>query len=115
MEGLKKQLGKIGYDTETGMYSGEVIFLYEIETFHAETVEELRLLIRESVRVRREESDRTGENSSKQFFKSLVVCLDPTLFLQLDKRANMANKSLDDYIVDALQEVVNKPQISNLV
>jgi predicted HicB family RNase H-like nuclease len=105
MEVSKKQLGKIGYDAETGMYWGEVIFLCKTELLHAESVEELRLLIRKTVKIKQEESDQTAGINTEHFHENLVICLEPTLHLQLNHQATRVGKSLNEYIVDVLRKV----------
>ena len=104
------QLGKIGFDEETGMYWGKVLHLCETETFFAESVEDLRRLIQGSTTNKQEDSDRLGGISTEPFFESLVICLDPALFLKLSEKAGLVGKSVDEYIVDILEEVVNKSQ-----
>ena len=111
MEAAIKHLGKIGYDTESGMYWGEVIFLCNTVHLQAESVEELRSLIHESVRNRRGEVDGASGIFTEQFFESLVICLEPTLYHQLSQLAALVGKSLNEYISDTLQEVANKQLI----
>ena len=106
------QLGKVGFDDETGMYWGEILHLCEVETFHTESVEELRRLIQESVTNKQEESDRSAGISTEPFFESLVICLDPALYLKLNQQAGLACKSLDQYIVDILEEAGNRLPLS---
>ena len=102
------QLGKIGFDVETGSYWGEILHLCEVETFHTESVEELRRLIQESVINKQEESDRSAVISRSPFFESVVICLEPALHLKLNQQAGLAGKSVDQFIVDTLEEVVNR-------
>ena len=106
------QLGKVGFDAETGIYWGEILHLCEVEIFHTESVEELRRLIQESVINKEEESDRSVAISTEPFFESVVICLDPALYLKLNQQAGLAGKSLDQYIVDTLEEVVNRSPLA---
>ena len=106
------QLGKVGFDVETGTYWGEILHLCEVETFHTDSVEELRRLIQESVINKEEVSDRSDAISPEPFFESLVICLNPALYLKLNQQAGLAGISLDQYIVDILEEVVNRSPLS---
>lgn len=110
----EKQLSKVGYDDETGMYWAEVLHLCEIETFHAESVDELRWLIQASVINRQEDSERSDANDMEPFFESLVLCLDPALHLELSQQAGLVGKNLNEYIVDILEEVVNRSRFPEL-
>lgn len=106
------QLGKVGFDVKTGTYWGKILHLCEVETFHTESVEEMRQLIQASVTDKQEESDRSAALSTEPFFESVVICLDPALYLKLNQQAGLAGKSLDYYIVDILEEVVNRSPLS---
>ena len=106
------QLGKVGFDVETGNYWGKILHLCEVETFHTESVEELRRLIQESATNKQEESDRSAPISTESLFESLVICLDPALYLKLNQQAGLVGKSLDQYIVDILEEVGKRLPLS---
>lgn len=106
----KKQLGKIGFDGETGTYWGEVLHLCAIETFHAETIDELRQQLRQSVSDRQEESDVVAASPADLFSESVMVNLDPTLLYELNQQAKLQNKSLNQVIVNILREVAERSQ-----
>ncbi len=108
------QLGKVGFDVETGNYWGEVLHLCEVETFHTDSIEELRRLIRESASNKQAELDRPAGVSTESFFESVVICLEPALYLKLKQQAGLAGKSLDQTIVDILEEFVNISPLSKM-
>lgn len=106
----KKQLGKVGIDLETGTYWGEVLHLCATETFQAESVDELRQLLRESVPERQEESSQTAVSPTDPFLESLVIDLDPALITKLNQQARLCGLSLNQFIVEILEEVVDRSQ-----
>mgnify|MGYP001545855709 CR=1 FL=1 len=110
-----KQLGKIGFDTDTGLYWGEILHLCDTETFYAASVDELRRLLRESVREHEQIRPPVAPLPHQPGGESVLLCLEPALFLQLSRQASAAGKNLNQYIVDILQEVVDHAPIAPAV
>ena len=106
----EKQLGKVGFDDETGKYWGEVLHLCATEIFHADSVDELRQLLRESVPNQQEESSPTAVPPTDLLFESVVLDLNPTLLYKLNQQAMLHSQSLNQYIVDILKEVMDESQ-----
>ena len=100
-----KQIGKVGFDLETGLYWGEVLHLCGTDTFQAESVDELRRLLRESIPTHQDESDAAG-----LLFERVVLHLNPTLFYKLNQQAMLHGNNLNQYIVDILKEIVDESQ-----
>jgi predicted HicB family RNase H-like nuclease len=106
----EKELGKVGFDLQTGHFWGEVLHLCGRETFHAETVDELRQLLRESVPGQQLEESIAGAPADEAYFESLVIHVEPLLFYRLSQQAMLHGKSLNHYIVGILKEVVEQAQ-----
>ncbi len=106
----RKQLGKVGFDVETGTYWGEVLHLCGSVTFHAESVDELRQLLRGSIPEGQGEPTQTVVHPTELRFEGVVLDLSPTLYYKLNQQALLYGKNLKQYIVDVLKEVVDQTQ-----
>jgi predicted HicB family RNase H-like nuclease len=107
----EKELGKIGFDLARGKYWGEVLHLCGKERFYAESVEDLRRLLRESVPERQGGATKMATPADEPTFESLVIHLEPLLFYRLNQQAMLHGKSLHCYIVDVLEASVVAAQM----
>ncbi len=103
----EKLLAKVRFDEETGLYRGEVLHLCEIEEIEADSIEELRLLIAESISKGDSKSAMAYDPEVNHFGDKLILDLDPYLRLQIFNQAELAGLSVEEWIAAALQEAVN--------
>ncbi len=104
MEEPELLLGKVQYDNETGLYRGKVLHICEIEEFEANSVEELRLMMAETL----DEEDAVLSQLDDPIDGKLVLKLDPYLRLQIVDQAELADLSLTEWIIAALEQAVDK-------
>lgn len=104
----EKLLGKVRFDVETGLYWAEVLHLCKIEHFQGATVEDLRRMIAESLAGRGPETALSDDPVGQTFANRLILDLDPYLRLQILELAEMAGISIEEWIVTALDEAVDR-------
>ena len=99
---------KVDYDDEAAVFFGEVINLRDVITFEGNTVKQLRGAFRDSVDDYLAFCAERGEEPEKSFSGKFVVRIDPTLHREISARAKMADKSLNNWVGDALSEAVTE-------
>ena len=111
----RKQLGKVGFDLNTGIYWGEILHLCGIERFQAESIDELRQMLRESIDDTSAERGASGWEDAGIRFEPVALDVDPTLYYQLNQQALLQGKNVSQYIIQVLRAVVDESQRPELV
>ena len=103
----KGYIGKVEIDDELGILYGEVINVRDVITFEGTSVEEVQQAFHESVDDYLEFCAERGESPEKPFSGKFVLRLPEDLHRQAYIQAKLKNKSLNSWVTDILQSVLN--------
>ncbi len=101
----KGYTGRVEFDDEAGLFHGEVIDLRDVVTFQGKSVQELEEAFRDSVDDYLEFCEERGEEPDKPFSGRLMLRLTPNLHRRAYTRARQEGKSLNQWIVEKLEQV----------
>jgi predicted HicB family RNase H-like nuclease len=99
-------IAKVEFDDEAEIFHGEVINLRDVITFQGTSVTELQQAFQESVEDYLAFCAERGEEPEKPFSGKFSVRIDPELHRQITLQARLANKSLNSWVSEQLQEAV---------
>ena len=103
----KGYIGKVEIDDELGILYGEVINVRDVITFEGTSVEEVQEAFHESVDDYLEFCAKRGESPEKPFSGKFVLRLPEDLHRQAYIQAKLKNKSLNSWVTEVLQSVLN--------
>jgi len=102
----KGYIGKVEIDDEVGILYGEVINVRDVITFEGTSVEEVQQAFHESVDDYLEFCAERGESPEKPFSGKFVLRLPEELHRQAYIQAKLKNKSLNSWVTEVLQSVL---------
>lgn len=102
----KGYIGKVEIDEEAGILHGEVINIRDVITFEGTSVDEIQKAFRESVDDYLDFCAQRGEAPEKPFSGKFVVRLPAELHRKAYIQAKLADKSLNGWVTDVLQTVL---------
>jgi len=102
----KGYIGTVEFDTEAGIFHGEVINVRDVITFEGSSVEELNQAFKDSVDDYLEFCAARGEEPAKPFSGKFVVRLPPELHRKAFIKARLSNKSLNGWVNEVVEEAV---------
>jgi predicted HicB family RNase H-like nuclease len=104
----KGYIGKVEIDDEAGILYGEIINIRDVITFEGNSVEEIQKAFRESVNDYLDFCAQRGESPEKPFSGKFVVRLPVELHRKAYIQARLADKSLNGWVTDILQSVLEE-------
>jgi predicted HicB family RNase H-like nuclease len=104
----KGYIGKVEFDSDAGVFHGEVINIRDVVTFEGSSVDELTRAFRDSVDDYLAYCAERDESPEKPFSGKFVVRLSPELHRKLSIKASLADKSLNSLVTEVLEEVVEE-------
>ena len=107
-------IGKVEIDEDAGILHGEIINIRDVITFEGETVEELQQAFHDSVNDYIAFCKERGESPEKPFSGKFVLRLPVELHRQAYIKAKLANKSLNTWMNDIVENAISE-DISALV
>jgi predicted HicB family RNase H-like nuclease len=105
----KGYIGKVEFDDETGVLHGEVVNLRDVITFEGESVQEIRQAFQESVDDYLAFCAQRGEEPEKPYSGTFTVRIPPELHRAITTKARSANKSLNSWMTELLEQSVEGP------
>jgi predicted HicB family RNase H-like nuclease len=99
-------IGKVEFDSEAGVFHGEVINVHDVITFEGSSVEELNQAFRDSIDDYLEFCASRGEEPEKPFSGKFIVRLSPELHRKAYIKAKMSDKSLNNWVSEVLERAV---------
>jgi predicted HicB family RNase H-like nuclease len=102
----KGYLGQVEFDSQAGLFHGEVINTRDVITFQGECVVELQLAFSDSVEDYLEFCAERGETPEKPFSGKFVVRVNPDLHRKAALLARQKGISLNKVVTDALEEAL---------
>lgn len=104
----KGYAAKVEFDDEAEIFHGEVIGIKDVVTFQGKTAKELKKVFRESVDDYLSFCKERGENPDKPFTGKFVVRISPELHRKIYLSARLSNESINAWLNENLDRVVNE-------
>ena len=104
----KGYIGKVEIDEDAGVLYGEVINVRDVITFEGASVDEVQTAFRESVDDYLAFCAERNESPEKPFSGKFVVRLPAELHRKAFIQAKLADKSLNGWVTEVLQTVLEK-------
>jgi predicted HicB family RNase H-like nuclease len=101
-------VGKVEIDNEAGILHGDVINIRDVITFEGTSVDGIQQAFRESVDDYLDLCTQRGESPEKPFSGKFVVRVPAELHRQAYIQAKLADKSLNGWVTDVLQTVLQE-------
>jgi len=102
----KGYAGSVQFDNEAEIFHGEVTGLRDVVTFQGRTVDELKTAFRDSIDDYLEFCESRGEEPDKPFSGRFLLRVEPTLHRRLVELSNSEGKSLNNWVVSRLGDLV---------
>ncbi len=104
----KGYTAKVEFDDEAEIFHGEVIGIKDVVTFQGKTAKKLKKVFRESVDDYLAFCEERGEAPDKPFTGKFVVRISPELHKKIYLSAKLSNKSINAWLNQKLDRVVNE-------
>ena len=104
----KGYTAKVEFDDEAEIFHGEVIGIKDVVTFQGKTARELKKVFRESVDDYLSFCKERGEDPDKPFTGKFVVRISPELHRKIYLSAKLSNESINAWLNENLDRVVNE-------
>ena len=98
--------GQVAFDSEARIFHGEVLDTRDVITFQGQTVDEIESAFRDSIDDYLAFCAERGEHPDKPFSGRLMLRLPRALHRDVFVRAQQAGKSLNQFVVETLQQTV---------
>ena len=93
---------RVEYSDEDELLIGHVAGIKDVIGFHAESVSQLRAAFHEAVDDYLETCEKLGRQPQKTYSGKLSLRLEPTLHAQVAAQAELAHKSINQWVCDTL-------------
>ncbi|OEC33245.1 Predicted nuclease of the RNAse H fold, HicB family [Pseudomonas cuatrocienegasensis] len=98
----KGYAARIEYSDEDGLFIGHIAGIRDVVGFHGESVKELRMAFEEAVDDYLETCAKLGRPPQKPYSGKLSLRLEPALHASVAVKAELANKSINQWVADVL-------------
>jgi predicted HicB family RNase H-like nuclease len=102
----KGYLGKFGYEDGDDALHGTVINIRDTIHFQGVTIMELRQAFQDSVDEYLNWCEEEGRDPEKPYSGKFVLRIDPDLHRKISDKAQIRNKSLNQWIQDTLEQAI---------
>jgi predicted HicB family RNase H-like nuclease len=99
---------KVTFDDEAEIFHGEVIAIKDVVTFQGKTAKEVKKAFRESVDDYLSFCKERGEAPDKPFTGKFVVRISPELHKKIYLSAKLSDESINAWLNEKLDRVVNE-------
>ena len=104
----KGYTAKVEFDDAAEIFHGEVIGIKDVVTFQGKTAKELKKAFKESVDDYLSFCKERGEAPNKPFTGKFVVRISPELHRKIYLSAKLSNESINAWLNEKLDRVVNE-------
>jgi predicted HicB family RNase H-like nuclease len=104
----KGYTAKVEFDDEAEIFHGEVIGIKDVITFQGKTAKELKKAFRDSVDDYLSFCKERGEAPDKPFTGRFIVRISPELHRKIYLSAKLSNESINAWLNEKLEGVVNE-------
>lgn len=102
----KGYVARIEYSDDDGLFIGHIAGIQDVIGFHGESVSELRQLFHEAVDDYLDTCSKLGREPQKPYSGKLSLRLDPALHARVALKAELSNKSINQWVAERLSEAV---------
>ena len=102
----KGYIGKVEFDSEAGIFHGEVINVRDVITFEGSSVDELNQAFKDSIDDYLEFCASREEEPEKPFSGKFIVRLSPELHRKAYLKAKLSAKSLNSWVGEVLEQAL---------
>ncbi len=102
----KGYIGRVEFDDEANIFYGEVVNLRDVITFAGESVAELRKAFEESIDDYLAFCAERNEPPGKPYSGTFTLRVTPELHRAVSVQARLANKSLNRYVSELLEQSI---------
>jgi predicted HicB family RNase H-like nuclease len=100
---------KIEYDPEIDLFRGEILGLNGGADFFGKTPDELRLEFKRSLKVFLDVCKEKGIEPYKEYSGKFNLRISPELHAEIAAKATAEGKSLNQWVVETLDQIVHAP------
>lgn len=93
---------RIEYSDEDGLFVGHIAGIRDVVGFHGESVQELRSAFEEAVDDYLDTCEKLNRAPQKPYSGKLSLRLEPELHASVALRADLARKSINQWVADVL-------------
>ncbi|MBE7372933.1 type II toxin-antitoxin system HicB family antitoxin [Pseudomonas lopnurensis] len=93
---------RIEYSDEDGLFVGHIAGIRDVVGFHGETVRELRAAFAEAVDDYLETCNKLNRKPQKPYSGKLSLRLEPELHASVALKAELSNKSINQWVAEVL-------------
>ncbi|GBL59516.1 type II toxin-antitoxin system HicB family antitoxin [Pseudomonas citronellolis] len=102
----KGYVARIEYSDDDGLFIGHIAGIQDVIGFHGESVSELRQSFHEAVDDYLDTCAKLGREPQKPYSGKLSLRLDPALHARVALKAELSNKSINQWVAERLSEAV---------
>lgn len=102
----KNFIGTVHYASEDEVFYGKIDGINDLVTFEGNNVQELKDAFQDAVEDYIEICREEGKEPLKSFKGSFNVRISPTLHSKAFEKANLAGKSLNQFVEEAIEKLV---------
>lgn len=99
----KGYIARIEFDNDDHIFTGRLMGIEDIVTFHGESVSELEAAFYDAVDHYLEVCEKTGRPAQKPYSGRFALRMPPELHAQVAVKAASAGKSINQWFVDTVQ------------
>ena len=104
----KGYAAKVEFDDEAEIFHGEVLGIKDVVTFQGKTAKELKKTFKDSVDDYLSFCKERGEAPDKPFTGKFIVRISPELHRKIYLSAKLSNESINAWLNENLDRVVNE-------
>ena len=102
----KGYTGHVEFDSDAGIFHGEVLDLRDVVTFQGTSVDEIETAFKDSIDDYLEFCEERGEEPDKPFSGKLMLRLSPELHRKVYASSKHEGKSLNQWIAEHLEQAI---------
>lgn len=103
----KGYAARIEYSDEDGLFVGHIVGIRDVVGFHGSAVQELRSAFKEAVDDYLDTCARLNRAPQKPYSGKLSLRLEPGLHASVARQADLAHKSINQWVADVLDREVH--------
>ena len=103
----KGYIACIDFDADDCIFTGRLLGIEDIVTFHGESVAELETAFHDAVAHYLAVSVQTGRKAQKSYSGRLALRMPPELHAQAAVKAASAGKSINQWLIDTVQTALH--------
>jgi len=104
----KNHSARVDYDDEDGVLHGRIAGIQDVVSFHAKSVEELKVAFHEAVDDYIATCAKIGKKPQKSYSGQMMLRIDPTVHANAALAAELSGKSLNQWSEEVLAKAAER-------